>query len=162
MLRKKEITFFVDAMLGNIAKKLRLLGYDSKYFSDIDDEQLIGIAKKEDRIIISKDEYLIKKAKKLGMKPIFLIQNNEIEQFLEIINQVKVNTQINDNTARCSKCNSDTELVDKESIKEKVPQGVYYINEKFWRCRACDQIYWEGTHIKNLQKFLGKINERLQ
>ena len=42
MLRKKEITFFVDAMLGNIAKKLRLLGYDSKYFSDIDDGQLIG------------------------------------------------------------------------------------------------------------------------
>lgn len=161
MLRKKEITFFVDAMLGNIAKKLRLLGYDSKYFSDIDDKQLIVTAKKEDRIIISKDENLIKKSKRLGMKPIFVMENNEIEQFLEIISQVKLNTQINGDAARCPKCNSNTELVDKKSIKEKVPQRVNQINEKFWRCSACEQIYWEGTHIKNLQKFLGKINERL-
>ena len=57
--------FFVDAMLGNIAKKLRLIGYDSKYFSDIDDEKLIDIARNENRIIISKDEELIKKHRNL-------------------------------------------------------------------------------------------------
>ncbi len=163
MLRRKEMTFFVDAMLGNIAKKLRLLGYDSKYFSDIDDEQLIDTAKKEDRIIISKDENLIKKAKKLGMKPVFIMKNNEMDQFLEIISQLNLNiSQINGDTARCPKCNSDTESVDKESIKETIPQMIYQINLKFWKCSACDQIYWEGTHIKNLQKFLDKINERLQ
>jgi len=33
--------FLVDAMLGNIAKKLRLLGFDSEYVSDIDDFKLI-------------------------------------------------------------------------------------------------------------------------
>jgi len=60
-LKTDELTFFVDAMLGNIARKLRLLGYDSQYFSDIDDEKLIDSAKNEKRIIISKDEKLIKK-----------------------------------------------------------------------------------------------------
>ena len=43
---KNKPIFFVDAMLGNIATKLRLLGYDSKYYSDIDDEKLIDSAKK--------------------------------------------------------------------------------------------------------------------
>jgi hypothetical protein len=65
-------TFFVDAMLGNIARKLRLLGYDSQYFSDIDDDKLIDNVKKENRIVVSSDEELIKKTKKLGMKSIYV------------------------------------------------------------------------------------------
>lgn len=160
---ESEPIFFVDAMLGNIARKLRLLGYDSQYFSDIDDEKLIDSARKEKRIIISKDEELIKKAQKLGMRSIHITKEKEVEEFLEIINSVNLKRiQINGNIARCPKCNSLTESVDKEIIKERIPQGVLKLNDKFWICKCCNQIYWEGTHIKNLQEFVGKINERLQ
>ena len=158
-----EPTFFVDAMLGNITKKLRLLGYDSQYFSDIDDEKLIDIARNEKRIVISKDEELIKKTKKLGIKSIHITKNKEIEQFLEIITSVNLKRiQINGNSARCPKCNSLTESIDKNSIKEKIPQGVFNSNDSFWKCKCCNQLYWEGTHIKNLQEFVGKVNEGLQ
>ena len=160
---ENEPTFFVDSMLGNIARKLRLLGYDSQYFFDIDDEKLIDNARKEKRIIISKDEELIKKAQKLGIRSIHITKKEELEQFFEIINDVNLKRiQINGDVARCPKCNSLTELVDKEVIKEKIPQGVLRSNDKFWRCKCCNQVYWEGTHIKNLQEFVGKINERLQ
>lgn len=156
-------TFFVDAMLGNIARKLRLLGYDSQYFSDIIDEKLIDSAKKEKRIIISKDKELIKKTQKLGMRSIHITKEEEVEEFLEIINSVNLKRiQINGNISRCSKCNSLTELVDKDIIKEKIPQGVLKSNNTFWICKCCNQVYWEGTHIKNLQEFVDKINERLQ
>ena len=160
---ENESTFFVDAMLGNIARKLRLLGYDSQYFSDIDDEKLIDSARKEKRIIISKDEELIKRAQKLGIGSIRITKKEEIDQFFEIITSVNLKrVKINGNTARCPKCNSLTESVDKNIIKEKIPQGVLKSNDKFWRCKCCKQVYWEGTHIKNLQEFVGKVNERLQ
>lgn len=160
---ESEPIFFVDAMLGNIARKLRLLGYDSQYFPDIDDEKLIDSARKEKRIIISKDEELIRKAQKLGMRSIHITKEEEVEEFFEIINSVNLKRiQINGNTARCPKCNSLTESVDKEIIKERIPQGVLKLNDKFWICKCCNQIYWEGTHIKNLQEFVGKVNERLQ
>jgi hypothetical protein len=165
MLLKTESkpTFFVDAMLGNIARKLRLLGYDSQYFSDIDDEKLIDLARKEKRIVISKDEELIKKAQKLGIRTVHITKKDEIEQFFEIINVINLKRiQINGDTARCPKCNSLTESVDKVMNKEKIPQGVLKSNDKFWICKYCNQIYWEGTHIKNLQEFVGKVNERLQ
>ena len=68
---KKNPSFFVDAMLGNIAKKLRLMGYDSRYKHDIDDDDLINSAQKDQRIIISRDENLIKKAIKYGVESIF-------------------------------------------------------------------------------------------
>ena len=45
---------------------------------------------------------------------------------------------------------------------EKIHMQIYNINENFWRCNNCEKIYWEGTHIKNLQSFVGQINERLQ
>ena len=160
---ENEPKFFVDSMLGNIARKLRLLGYDSQYFSDIDDEKLIENARKEKRIIVSKDKELIKKAQKLDMRSIHITKDEEIEQFFEIINIINLKrVQMNGDTARCPSCNSLTESVDKDIIKEKIPQGVLKSNDRFWICKYCNHIYWEGTHIKNLQEFVGKINERLQ
>jgi uncharacterized protein with PIN domain len=162
-LKMEESIFFVDSMLGNIARKLRLLGYDSKYFSDIDDKRLIDNAKNENRIIISKDDELVKKAQKLGIRSVYITKEEEVDQFFEIINFVNLKRiQINGNTARCPKCNSLTEVIDKNIIKEKIPQRVLKLNDKFWKCKCCNQIYWEGTHIKNLQEFVMKVNEGLQ
>ena len=87
---EREPIFFVDAMLGNIARKLRLLGYDSEYFSDIDDEKLIDSARKEKRIIILKDEELIKRTQKLGIRSIHITKEEEVEQFFEIINSANL------------------------------------------------------------------------
>ena len=159
---KNKQKFFVDAMLGNIAKKLRILGYDTLYSSDIADEKLIVIAKKEKRIIISRDEELIRKSQKLGIHSIYIKTKEETDQFLEIISSENLKIiQINGDTSRCPKCNSIIAPIDKTIIKEQIPHGVFNSINKFWRCKNCNQLYWEGTHIKNLQKFVGKINERL-
>jgi len=151
--------FLVDGMLGNIAKKLRLFGIDSEYFSDIDDSKLIEKAKNENRIIISRDRPLIDRAKKNDVLSIYVTKENEIEQFLEILETVNLQLdEISGDVARCTKCNSTTSQISKLKIRNKVPQRVLEFNDKFWKCNKCDQIYWEGTHIKNLQKFIHKIN----
>lgn len=153
--------FLVDAMLGNIAKKLRLLGFDSEYFSDIDDSELIQKAKNEQRVLISRDHELITRAKNNGIPSIYISTENEIEQFLEILQIVPLKfNKITGDTARCTKCNSITLPITKSEIENKIPQGVLEYNEKFWQCKNCDQIYWEGTHIKNLQKFMDKITSQ--
>jgi len=152
--------FFVDAMLGNIAKKLRLMGYDSKYLANIEDDELINQAKKDNRIIVSRDEELVRKSLKLGLEAIFVKNRQEIEQFREIIKKSNLKKcEINGEGARCPNCNSKTELVDKKNIYKKIPNKVLEFNDKFWECNVCDKIFWEGTHIQNLQKFVGKLNE---
>ena len=150
--------FLVDAMLGNIAKKLRLLGFDSKYFSDIDDSKLIEKANNENRTIISRDRNLIERAKKNKILSIYITKKNEIEQFLEILETTNLQLDaISGDTARCTKCNSTTSQISKLKIGNKIPQGVLEYNDKFWKCDKCNQIYWEGTHIKNLQEFVHKL-----
>jgi hypothetical protein len=150
--------FLVDGMLGNVAKKLLLFGYDTEYFSDMDDLELIKKAKTENRIIISKDRQLIANAKKFSILNIQITKEDEIEQFLEILDSV--NLELNDisgNTARCTKCNSPTLEIAKSKISNKIPPKVLEYNDKFWECIKCKQIYWEGTHIKKLQNFLNKL-----
>jgi len=155
--------FLVDAMLGNIAKKLRLFGFDSEYFSDMDDSELIEKAKNGNRIIISRDHQLIDRAKKNKISSIYITKENEIEQFLEIFKTAHLQLdEISGDTARCTKCNSSTSRINKTDIESKVPQGVLEYNDLFWKCDECDQIYWEGTHVKNLQKFMDEINLKSQ
>ena len=150
--------FLVDAMLGNIAKKLRLFGFDSEYFSDIDDSKLIEKAKNENRTIISRDRLLIDRAKKNEISSIYITKEKEFDQFLEILETTHLQLdEISGNTARCPKCNSSTSQIEKLKIRNKIPEGVLEYNDKFWKCEGCDQIYWEGTHIKNLQEFARKI-----
>ncbi|MGC8936370.1 MAG: DUF5615 family PIN-like protein, partial [Candidatus Methanomethylicaceae archaeon] len=56
--------FVADAMLGRLARWLRLLGYDTAYDQTLDDEKLIEIAKRENRILLTRDGKLFKRASK--------------------------------------------------------------------------------------------------
>lgn len=145
-------------MLGNIARKLQLLGFDSEYYSDIDDLKLIDKAKNEQRIIISKDRDLIARAKKQDVQSVYVTEENEIEQFLEILECVPLELNaISGDTARCTKCNSPTSEIPKSKVTDKIPERVLEYNDKFWKCDNCNQIYWEGTHIKKLEEFLDNV-----
>jgi uncharacterized protein len=62
--------------------------------------------------------------------------------------------------ARCPLCNSKTESTKKELVLNRIPKGVLKTNEKFWICKNCDKIFWEGSHITNLQKLVLELNER--
>ncbi|HXV65608.1 MAG TPA: Mut7-C RNAse domain-containing protein [Nitrosopumilaceae archaeon] len=161
-MSKKKPIFIVDAMLGKLAKKLRLLGYDSFYSSNIEDDNLLQIAKNENRIIISKDEQLIKKAKKFQIENIQITKNEEIEQLIQINEKIDLGKCIiQSNNTRCPVCNGVLIPTEKNTILEHVPLGVFKNMNNFWVCNKCKKIYWEGTHIKNLQKFNAELNARL-
>lgn len=161
-MNSKQPTFLVDAMLGNIAKKLRLLGYDSEYSSNINDDELILNAKKENRIIITKDELLSHKARKKNVPVIQITADKETDQLTQIYKNLELpKSVISGITARCTICNGKLHSIEKDLIINKVPAGVLEQTDDFWICDECDKVYWEGTHIKNLQKFVIGLNERL-
>jgi uncharacterized protein with PIN domain len=54
-----------DQMLGTLAKWLRLIGFDTFYATkEMDDSELLQIAKKEKRIILTRDKELLVRGKK--------------------------------------------------------------------------------------------------
>ncbi|MGC1425357.1 MAG: Mut7-C RNAse domain-containing protein [Nitrosotalea sp.] len=154
--------FIVDTMLGNLAKKLRILGYDSKYFSSIEDDKIILIAKNEKRIILTKDEQLTKIAEKQNVSFVLIRGNDELEQIIQINEKFKLDKFVIDtNNSRCIACNGKLEVVEKFQVIGKIPEGVLEREKKFWMCDSCKKVYWEGTHFEKLQEFATKLNNRI-
>ncbi len=155
-------SFIVDAMLGNLAKKLRLMGFDSFYSSNIEDNDLLNKAKTEKRIIITKDEQLSHTAKKMDIPQVKITSNDEIEQILQINKISSIGKcVISGGTSRCSVCNGELQKIEKSLVLEKIPKDVLENTEDFWTCKNCKKIYWAGSHIEKLQKFVVALNERL-
>ncbi len=163
ILRSKiKPTFFVDAMLGNIAKKLRLFGYDAEYSSNTTDKDLILKVKEENRILITKDQQLSGIAQKQKISVILITMNEELEQLIQIFKNLKLSKlTVNGNTARCTECNEKLQIIEKKLVLNQVPKGIIEKINNFWTCPNCNKIYWEGTHIDRLQKFVVELNEKL-
>lgn len=154
--------FLADAMLGNIARKLRLLGFDCKYYAAIKDEQMLSIAKNENRILITKDHEISNTCKKQNVATIDLLGTDEMSQIVEICKKISMDRcKIDVGDIRCTICNGIIQPIEKEKIIERIPTKVAQNMQQFWICDSCSHIYWKGTHIRNLQKFTDEINERL-
>ncbi|MBI5697843.1 MAG: Mut7-C RNAse domain-containing protein [Thaumarchaeota archaeon] len=149
-------------MLGTTAKKLRMLGFDSMYHSTIDDDRVILIAKKENRIIITKDHALAVNSIQHDITTIQIHTHTEKEQLIEIANAMNWKRfSLDVSNARCSLCNGVLESVPKQSIMDKILPRIAESVQEFWKCNECGHIYWAGTHIRNLEKLFAEINDKL-
>jgi len=150
--------FLCDQMLGTLAKWLRILGFDT-YFANqvIKDIELLEIAKKEERILITRDKELVQRCKKRQIKFISISSIDLDEQLKTTLKNIKINQdQI---LTRCTVCNSILEEIDKEKVKGEVPEKVFQYKEKFWFCKNCKKYYWHGSHF---DKMISKIKDLKQ
>ncbi|RLF20494.1 MAG: hypothetical protein DRM97_07655, partial [Thermoprotei archaeon] len=68
-------------MLGSLARWLRILGVDTLYPRDYSDEELIMLARREKRVIITRDKKLAEIARRQGIE-VFLLDTCNIKQAL--------------------------------------------------------------------------------
>ncbi|MDH4231243.1 MAG: Mut7-C RNAse domain-containing protein [Nitrospirota bacterium] len=147
--------FIADAMLGRLAKWLRLSGFDVAYYPDISDRQVIKIAREEERTILTRDTRLLK-CKGAG-NAVFIQSDHISEQLCEMKNMLDFNDP--ELAERCVACNGRLQKVeDRDEVKGLVPDHVYYNYGGFTRCGSCGKVYWKGSHYKNIRE---RIRETL-
>ena len=146
--------FIADVMLGRLARWLRLLGFDTLYYHDINDTQVIRIAKDQGRVILTRDTRLVKIK---GIKEYLLIRaNDSFQQLLEVIRALNLKDFYL--LSRCVSCNGQlSRLLDKSEIKDAVPDFVFLNYHRFSKCSGCGKVYWEGTHPKMFREKLSKV-----
>jgi hypothetical protein len=147
-----QVKLIADCMLGKLAKWLRIIGCDTLYFHKIDDSQLVELAVKEGRIVLTRDVLLIKR-KKLTDRYLFVHSDDFREQFAETVRYFQFDMQ-DALFSRCVLCNAELLPVDKKAIAGRVPAYVYVTQEDFSRCPVCEKIYWRGTHRENIKREL--------
>jgi uncharacterized protein with PIN domain len=149
-----EMRFIADSMLGKLTKWLRLAGVDVEYDKNIEDDVLVQRALSEDRVILTRDRFIVKRK---NIREYLLIWSDHIaEQFLEFIQVFKFDT-LESAFTRCIRCNTLLEEVEKDSLGGRVPPYVWKTQDEFRRCNSCQRIYWAGTHRENAEKFLRKL-----
>jgi ribosomal-protein-alanine acetyltransferase len=147
--------FIADAMLGKLARWLRILGYDTIYFTEKADGDLIRIAREEERIILTRDTRLIKRGD-LG-KFFFIQDNNHWKQLQEACQGLDLKVDPRFFLSRCLICNREIVRVTKKSVRGKVPEYVFKTQEVFFSCPDCQRIYWGATHRTNMLREIGQV-----
>jgi predicted nuclease of predicted toxin-antitoxin system len=91
-----EIKFIVDSNAGKLARWLRMMGYDALFFNNIDDAELIDIALKEGRVVLTKDTQLMRRRVVTnGQLKIVLIQNDDPkEQLRQVVDELKLDCRL--------------------------------------------------------------------
>ncbi|MCM8766595.1 MAG: Mut7-C RNAse domain-containing protein [Candidatus Omnitrophica bacterium] len=146
--------FITDGMCGGLARWLRLIGYDTLYFNIQRKIELIRIAEKEKRIILTKDKKFAEKYPEI----VFYIEGEDTySQFKEVVKKFDLEIKEENLFKRCSICNTKLEEITKEKVKNRVPEYVYQNKEKFALCSKCNKIYWEGDHCKYIRERLRNL-----
>jgi len=147
----QSVRFLADSMLGSLAKWLRILGYDTTYYAHLDDNEIVRLARGEDRVLLTRDTELLKRR---GLCCRFVESELLEEQLAQVLHAFDLHAD--QPFSRCPVCNTGLEDVPKYEAWGQVPSFVYQTQESFRLCPECNRFYWRGTHWRRM---LEKVKE---
>lgn len=149
-----DIKFVLDTHLGKLAKYLRMLGFDTLYKNDYEDQQLADIASEQQRIVLSRDRGLLKR--KIIEYGHYVRHTQPLEQLSEIMQWLDIQKYLNP-FSRCTTCNGLLHSVSKRYIASQLAPKTRQFYNAFKQCAECKQIYWKGTHYQRLEQIVKSI-----
>ncbi|RLG58298.1 hypothetical protein DRN86_05765 [Candidatus Geothermarchaeota archaeon] len=159
-----SLKFICDEQLGRLARWLRILGQDVVYQNQVSDSQIIEQAKKESRMVLTRDHNLAEKLFQEGIKYYLVEENYPAHQLREVVERFQSQLQLRV-FSRCVECNLPLEEIEKAKVKNLVPPFVFQTQEVFRRCPGCGKIFWSATHRQQvdlqLRDILGDLYDRL-
>lgn len=155
------LRFVADGMLGRLTRWLRLLGHDTKYSDSMEDRQLLALAKKEKRILLTRDLQLYKQATAKGLDAFYVEGQTHAEKLARLAKRCKLALTINMTSSRCPKCNTKVKTVSKKNVNGRVEENTFSHYEDFWICPKCKQVYWPGAHWTKIRTMLEKTKKIL-
>lgn len=147
-------------MVGRLAKYLRMAGYDVAYYNDADDDLILDIAVREDRVVLTRDTMMLKRKQFSNgiLGSVLIADDNLDEQLLQVCSALGL--ELEPDLVICLECNSLLEDVDREDLQGKVPPYVYRTQENFKYCANCGRYYWRGTHYDHIKKYFKSLKQR--
>ena len=101
--------FLVDRMLGRLVAWLRIFDYDTKSALELgidqdEDNELVRLAKAEDRVLLTRDLALTERARKAGVPAVLVRPDDVKEQLCELMKHFPLETE--PVMERCTVCNA--------------------------------------------------------
>jgi uncharacterized protein with PIN domain len=145
--------FLVDAMLGTLATRLRILGFDAVCHHDTADSFLLRKSAEEGRTLLTQDKEL---ARLGGDSAYFVLGKTLEDQLTEVLGRFDLEVSEAALFTRCSVCNAELARTTKERVAGLVPDRVLGCYDEFFGCPACGKIYWKGSHYDQIVEAIPK------
>ncbi|HUG26608.1 Mut7-C RNAse domain-containing protein, partial [Piscinibacter sp.] len=145
--------FVADVHLGTLARHLRLLGFDTVWRNDLEDDTIITLAGDERRIILTRDKGILKDGR--VTHGYWLRATEPLAQVEEVVRTLQLGAGIEPYT-RCLECNAMLRSISRRAAARTVPLQVFLVYREFSRCEGCGRIYWAGSHRERLDAVIAR------
>jgi len=139
-------------MLGSLAIKLRILGFDTIYDKTSSDAELLDSTALSSRNLLTSDVDLFLLAKRRHLKATLISSRDEVGRVIELYSKLGMRKAIVPRVSRCSACNGTLKRAKDKNKFGKVS----------YTCESCGKTYWKGAHWKKLDAFFDEANTRLK
>lgn len=152
--------FLADAMLGALARWLRVLDLDTTYDPAIDDPELVEIALEEDRVLLTRDRRLVERKALRGRHLLIAseVVDEQVQQVVEHLAQTAGWEPTPDRLfRRCLRCNESLESMPAEEARRFVAPFIARTQKRFRRCPSCERIFWASSHTRRMRRRLERM-----
>jgi uncharacterized protein with PIN domain len=144
--------FLLDVHLGTLARRMRLLGIDTAWRNDANDDDLIAQAVAETRVLLTRDRgLLLRRAAREGA---YVRGNRPDDQLDDVLDRFEPPLAP---WTRCLSCNGLIEPAPKSAVIENLQPGTRRSYDVFARCTQCGQLYWRGAHARRLEQLVARF-----
>ena len=153
-----EPRFVLDNHLGRLAAYLRMLGFDSLYRNDIQDEELAQVASQERRILLTRDRRLLMRS--MVIYGYCLRSQAPAVQAVEVLQRYGLAGSVQP-FRRCLRCNGPLQPVSKDQVLERLEPLTRLYYDEFHLCQECGQVYWKGSHYERMEQLVQQLTQAL-
>jgi uncharacterized protein len=141
--------FLLDVHLGTLARWLRLVGVDTAYDNDADDDTLIEQANGSRRVLLTQDRGLLRRHSLwLGA---YVRGSRPADQLPDILGRFAPPLAP---WTRCTACNGLLAAARKADVEPQLQPGTRRTYQAYSRCPDCGRVYWRGAHSQRLQRLV--------
>ncbi len=142
-------------MLIKLGRWLRTAGYDTRIAEiGMTDRQVMDQAVSEHRTLITRDRKM--QEYREAEHAVVLLDCAEMDDCIEeVTHRLQINWLLRP-FSRCLKCNTELVEIHPDQIVQ-LPEDVQNSTKTACYCPHCDQLYWEGAHVKRMYRQLQRF-----
>lgn len=144
--------FLADAMLGRLARWLRVVGCDTLYLpTDTPDHALVDRARADGRVLLTRDRHLLRELR--PSRALEIRSDVPLEQLREVVAAFALPAPP-ELLTRCLLCNAGLVEVPAAAAPDLVPPSARDAPGPVRTCPVCGRVYWRGSHARRMQAAL--------
>ena len=154
LLLSGDPRFAADAMLGRLARWLRVLGYDTFYDIAVADPVLVRLSAQEDRLLLTRDRHLLRELR--PARSLEVRQDDPLDQLRDVVQQLRLAAP-HALFTRCLLCNAALLVLERAEAEPLLPEGVRDLPGPVRRCPVCGRLYWDGSHVRRMRAAIERV-----